>query len=254
MTKILVDANNYIRRLIERDTTGSPIRSTYNQMAHNLAVKGDVFLVWDGFKGNEKRKLIYPEYKGRRMAPQESIFQAFKMVEEICYFAPIIQIKMPGYEADDVIASLAIEMAKKEDVAIVSSDYDFMQLRNKSPRIFVGAEVKNNVDPDQVPYYKVTVGDPSDNIPGIPGFGQGSWDNADKSLLRRYIDDIVAGGDGSSVDIKLPVRAKPNPDDIRKYWQIVQFFDIPITDIAPHFKPGSAEPLKAYEYLRDFML
>ena len=248
--KMLVDANNYVRRIIERDTTGLPVRAFYNLVMHSLVPRGDVFLVWDGFKGNEKRKEIYPEYKARRVKPAESIYNSFKMVEEICKFAPIIQIKMPGYEADDVIASLALAMAKTDEVAIVSTDYDFMQLR--TPRIFIGAETKNGVEPEDVPYYKVTVGDSSDNIPGIPSFGQGAWDKSDKLLLKGYIDDIILGKD---VDppLDMPARAKPNPDDIRMYWKIVQFFDIPIVEIAPHFRAGSKDPLGAYEYLKGFM-
>ena len=89
---------------------------------------------------------------------------------------------MLNYEADDLIATYTDQILKRgAKVTIVSSDKDFMQLFKKNVRIFDPIknkilnldDVKNKfgVEPNMIIDVQALVGDPSDNVPGVPGIG-----------------------------------------------------------------------------------
>lgn len=112
--------------------------------------------------------------------------QIGKVQEVIRAFGiPIFEI--PGYEADDIIGTLAGKASKnkKMEVIIVSGDRDLFQLVNNQIRLYMPlrglseaqlfgkkeVEEKMGVGPDKIIDYKSLVGDPSDNYPGVPGIG-----------------------------------------------------------------------------------
>jgi len=250
----IFDANNFVRKAIERDHTGLVPRTLYNDV-QKMVQDSAVLYVWDGFKGNDRRKAIYPAYKGKRQKPGESVYEAFKMVQRTLELSSAIQFKVDGYEADDVIATLARRYAANGDtIEIWSNDYDMMQLSAEYPNnIFVGANPKPHVPMDMVRYYKVTVGDASDNIPGIEQFGDKTWAEVDKDKLRRFIDDIVADG-SSEIDLSLPKRCKIHPSSIRAHWEITGFFPVDIDLIVSSMKVGKNDPKAADNYLKEFFL
>ena len=154
-----------------------------------------VIIVYDGQGGSQRRRKIHPDYKSNR-TPGKRItrWDAFKNVSEekdamkiqfsrlLDYLdlLPINVISIDKIEADDTIAYIAHTLMN-EDVTIMSSDQDFLQLVND--RITVWSPTKKKfytprmvMDDYGVPahnflMYKALMGDKSDNIPGVKGLG-----------------------------------------------------------------------------------
>lgn len=131
------------------------------------------------------RKEMYPEYKANRGAMPEDLVPQIPYIKKFVQRLGLPAFELPGFEADDVIATLAdraAHLSKEEaDVCIVSSDKDLMQLVNghiylydtmKSQK-YTPLEVKEKlgVPPELVPDFLGLVGDSSDNIPGVKGIG-----------------------------------------------------------------------------------
>jgi DNA polymerase-1 len=129
------------------------------------------------------RNEIYKEYKAHRPPPPEDLIPQFPLVRDATRAFGVACIEMPGYEADDLIATYA-RMAREARArcTIVSSDKDLMQLvvdgqvelydSMKSKRI-ASPEVmeKFGVAPDKVVQVQALAGDSTDNVPGVRGIG-----------------------------------------------------------------------------------
>jgi len=133
------------------------------------------------------RHLAYPEYKATRQKMPEDMSSQLGILKEVvrAYNIPVIELE--GYEADDVIGTLA-RRAEKEGVLtfLVTSDKDFMQLVTDKIRMYkpgkqgtdveiiTQKEVKDKfgVAPGQVVDVLGLTGDSSDNVPGVPGVGE----------------------------------------------------------------------------------
>ena len=134
------------------------------------------------------RKEMFEAYKAQRpKAPDELVSQLIKARELFTKFnIPIFEL--PGYEGDDIIGTLAARFGSDKDIhiTILTGDMDTLQLV-KGKQIVVCAPKKGisetitydatavraryELDPEQMTDYKGLVGDPSDNIPGVPGVG-----------------------------------------------------------------------------------
>ena len=144
------------------------------------------------------RHEVYPEYKANRDQTPEDIKTAVPYIKEVAdaYGIPILEV--PGYEADDVIGSLAV-LAEKEGYKtfMATSDKDYLQLLSearimlKPPRgggqyEMIGPEELPRVfhveHPRQVIDVLALWGDASDNIPGVPGVGE----KTAKKLIREF--------------------------------------------------------------------
>jgi DNA polymerase-1 len=128
------------------------------------------------------RNQIYPLYKAHRPEPPEELIPQFALIRDAVKAFGVPSIEIPGFEADDLIATYA-RLARDEEVEVViwSSDKDLMQLvrdgvsmmdplKNKA----IGpAEVfeKFGVTPDKVIDVQSLAGDATDNVPGVPGVG-----------------------------------------------------------------------------------
>ena len=150
-----------------------------------------------------ERHIEYKEYKAQREAMPEGISTALPYIFKLMEALNIPVIAKPGFEADDVIGTLA-KMAEKEGFVtyMMTPDKDFAQLVSdniymyRPPRMGNGAEIWGIPEVlkkfeikrvDQVIDYLGMMGDASDNIPGIPGVG----DKTAKKLLALY--DNMAG-------------------------------------------------------------
>ncbi len=148
------------------------------------------------------RKEIDPNYKANRPEPPEELKRQLPVAIEWIRKMGFKQIEIPGYEADDIIGSLA-EYAKKRGikVQIVSHDKDLYQLIDDE-RITIYDPVKKmeideercrekfGVEPRQIVDYLALVGDASDNIPGVRGIGP----KGASKLLRQFgtLENIYA--------------------------------------------------------------
>ncbi len=143
------------------------------------------------------RSELYPEYKAHRQASDESLYSQIPRVKEIVEVLNIPLFAQAGFEADDLIGSLA-QIAKKKGLqtVIVTGDNDALQLVGDSVSVYslrrgvtdtltynrAAVKEKMGVFPEQVVDYKALAGDSSDNIPGAPGIGP----KTAVDLLNKY--------------------------------------------------------------------
>lgn len=131
------------------------------------------------------RKEQYEEYKANRAKPPEDLAVQIPYIKEVTEKLGISQIEMPGYEADDLIGTLAVRLAEQGyEVIVVSGDKDLLQLVSGSVKVLRLSPNKNTLyaESDVVARYGVPpvklidvlglMGDASDNVPGVPGIGE----------------------------------------------------------------------------------
>jgi DNA polymerase I len=128
----------------------------------------------------------FDQYKAGRPATPSTLAAQFGRLQELLGALGVPAFRCPGFEADDVLATLA-ELARRSGrpALVVSGDRDMLQLAHGSVRVyFVGRRGKDaliydrervlerfGVVPEHLPSYVALVGDPSDNLPGVPGIG-----------------------------------------------------------------------------------
>lgn len=153
--------------------------------------------------GKTFRDDLYPEYKATREKMPEDLRPQIERIRELVDSFNIPRVEMEGYEADDVLGSLA-SWANKQGVRvkIITGDQDLLQLVNDETIVnlpgrslsdakdYFREDVKKKLGvwPDQVVDYKALIGDRSDNIPGVYGVGE----KTAVSLLEQYgnLDEI----------------------------------------------------------------
>lgn len=148
-----------------------------------------------------RRQQKFAEYKIHRPAMPDDLVSQIPIIKEVvrAYNLPIFE--KDGFEADDLIATIAKKISSKNmTIVIVSDDKDMFQLVNKKVKVlsvrkdkmFEEADVKEcfGVEPQYVTDYISLAGDKADNIPGVSGIGEVSA----KSLINQYgrIEDILA--------------------------------------------------------------
>ena len=134
------------------------------------------------------RHEMLPEYKAQRDPTPELLIQQFGLVREVLDALKVPAVDLVGFEADDVLATIATEVAEAGDEAIiVTGDRDIYQMV-RDPLVKVlynrrgvsdyalydeaGISERTGVTPDLYPQYAALRGDPSDNLPGVPGVGE----------------------------------------------------------------------------------
>lgn len=126
-----------------------------------------------------KRYDWYPEYKATRQEKPQEAIDALRRVEDACRDLGFNVLKFDGYEADDVMATLATQaVAQGMRADMITGDKDLAQCIAPGVRMIAkGEEVncvaKYGVNPDQIRDWLALVGDAADNIPGCPGVGPG---------------------------------------------------------------------------------
>ncbi|MDE5061541.1 MULTISPECIES: DNA polymerase I [Wolbachia] len=166
-------------------TTGMPIGGVYgflNMVLKYIAHSDYLTIALDAGKKNFRHNL-YPEYKANRVTPPEDLIPQFTILREAIEAFNLSYEEIEGYEADDIIATLAAKYAYHKDfkVVVVSSDKDLFQLLNHNILIFdpiknIYIDEKQIVEKFGVNSHKLLdlfslTGDASDNIPGVPGIG-----------------------------------------------------------------------------------
>ena len=131
---------------------------------------------------------IYSEYKATREKMPEEMAETFPRLRQVLETINLSILEKPGFEADDIIATLARDYASDElEVYIISGDKDLAQLvsdhisiyvmaksPNLPPEIFGRDQIKEKygVYPEQITDWLALMGDKSDNVPGIPSVGE----------------------------------------------------------------------------------
>jgi DNA polymerase-1 len=150
----------------------------------------------------------YPEYKaGRRETPADFTSQ-LGLIDEVLGALQVPVIRVEGHEADDALGTLAVRSAEEGiDAVLVTADRDFFQLVRPGIRVMynrrgisdillmdeAAVEERYGIPPGKYLDYVALKGDPSDNIPGVPGVGE----KTAAKLIQQYgsVEELVAHAD-----------------------------------------------------------
>jgi len=210
--------------------------------------------------GRTFRDDLFSDYKGTRAKMPDDLSIQINRVRQLVDAFNIPRLEVEGYEADDVLGSLAKKMVSEGlGVKIITGDRDLLQLVDE--RIMVSLPGKSlsdskdylardvqeqlGVRPDQVVDYKALVGDTSDNIPGVAGIGN----KTAASLLEKYgtLDNIYAHLDEQPAGVRNKLEAGRELAYLsQKLAQIVTDLDIPFnleSARADQFDPRQVEAL-----------
>jgi len=174
--------------------------------------------------GSASRSEIFSDYKANRLETPEAITLGVPYIKKILTAMDISTVEIEGYEADDIIGTLA-KKAEKDDfnVFMVTPDKDFAQLVSKNIFIYKPARMGNDVEimgvkevnekfeienPKQVIDYLGMVGDSVDNIPGLQGVG----DKTAKKFIKEFgsIENLLENTD--KIKGKLREKIEANKD------------------------------------------
>lgn len=197
----------YVRGAPLSSPTGEPTRGTFYflKMLETLVRRLDPdFLVvaLDGDRRRLVRRQIFPQYKQNRgdEIPDEIMLQV-KRIKQMISLLGVPTVTAPGWEADDVIATLVKGAKECVRITIVSRDKDLHQLLESGVAMYdpIGGEFTKEADvierwgvpPDKVAEVQALCGDPTDCVPGVKGIGPG---RATK-LIKEYgsIEGLVEG-------------------------------------------------------------
>lgn len=172
------------------------------------------------------RHKMFDAYKGTRSPMDDALRQQVPLMKEMLTAMGVRIVEMEGYEADDILGTIA-GMGEREgmDVSVVSGDRDLLQLATEHVRIRIpktkktGTEIEDYLAADVKARYMVTpkefidvkalMGDTADNIPGVPGIGE----KTATALIEKYGNIEAVHEDAANVK---PPRASKN---------IVEFWD-----------------------------
>jgi DNA polymerase-1 len=192
----LVDGSGYIFRAyhalppLTRPSDGLPVGAVHGFSAMlwkllretgELAPPTHLAVIFD-YSAKTFRSDLFVGYKANRPEPPDDLKPQFPLVRDAVRAFNVACIEQEGYEADDIIATYALQANEAgAEVTIVSSDKDLMQLVQPGIRMYdtmknkvIGeAEVveRFGVPPPKVVEVQALIGDTSDNVPGVPGIG-----------------------------------------------------------------------------------
>ena len=133
-------------------------------------------LVYVVSEGQPKHRLVLnPDYKGQRQKIQDEGFHRQKKeILSLCHSFPFVFARHPDYECDDVIGHICTQRHVDDEITIVSSDSDFIQLLDSANVKLWNPVKKKFIDRWPVDYitWKSLKGDATDNVPGIKGVGE----------------------------------------------------------------------------------
>jgi len=216
-------------------------------------------VVFDAARKNFRND-IYVDYKANRGEAPEDLIPQFEYFRKSVEAFNLSFIEMLNYEADDLIATYTDQILKRgAKVTIVSSDKDFMQLFKKNVRIFDPIknkilnldDVKNKfgVEPNMIIDVQALVGDPSDNVPGVPGIGvktAAELINHYKTLenLLNKVEEIKQNKKRESIILN-------KEKAILSKKLVTLKHDVPVKNTLESFKLKNINKEKLYSFLRE---
>lgn len=188
----LIDGSSYIFRAfyaipLLNNSTGLPTNAVFgftNLLLKFLKQHRPEYVAVALDAGRETfRKQIFAGYKGKRPELPADLLPQFPYFRRVLEGLNLRLLELPGYEADDIIATLCDTLRDEDcNLVVVSSDKDLMQLATDGIRLLDSArdrwlgvaevESKFGVGPDKVIQVMGLMGDPVDNIPGVKGVGE----------------------------------------------------------------------------------
>lgn len=244
----------YALREVEMSTTtGQPTNAVYGFTSMLINVLRDeepthVCVAFDRSR-TTFRSEIYTDYKANRSETPEDFRGQVSLIKEVLDALRIRHVDLEGYEADDIIGTLATQAgAAGFETLICSGDRDSFQLVDEHTTVIypmrgvsemkrmtpAAVEEKYGVPPGRYPELAALVGETSDNLPGVPGVGQGyaskwlnQYDGLDNLIthadeitgkkgeaLREHLGDVMRNRRINALVVDLPLEV--GPDDLRR--------------------------------------
>lgn len=252
---VIIDALSHLRVRMENEPGLMFLRGVMN----DASLPGMRLWVWDGPRASASRKAIYPAYKTRPDRDHRAELN-LNLVREMLECTKAWQIRMPDVEGDDVIAALTAYFLRAQPnclIEVLGRDSDLVALA-ADPRVSVSHQVKG-VQPKHIRLRKLTLGKPSDTIPGVKGFGQKAWDDADKDELQRVMNAVLAGEKPATDHIMSKASSnwledEANVAQLRIFAQIIEPIPIPDDQLSQWLKQGSNNPQQLAELQRKYLL
>ncbi len=205
----LIDGSSYLYRAFYAighlsNSKGLPTNATYGFIQMLLKVlkehQPDYLAVIFDSKAPTFRSDVYKEYKANRPAMPELLTPQIPYIKKIIDGYRIALLEMDGYEADDLIGTVAKRLESEVDIVIITGDKDILQLVSDRIQVYDTMKEKRfgveevierfGVSPEQVVEVMGLSGDAIDNIPGVPGIGE----KTAIQLIKTYgsIENLLA--------------------------------------------------------------
>ncbi|MFV8332755.1 DNA polymerase I [Flavobacterium sp. GSP14] len=199
--------------------------------------------------GSQLRNDIFPEYKAHRDATPEAIKIAVPYIQDLLKAMHIPIIEVAGYEADDLIGTIAKQAEKQNyQVYMVTPDKDFAQLVSENIFMYKPARMGNGIEiwgipevlakfeierPEQVIDFLGMMGDAADNIPGLPGVGEVTA----KKLLKEFgtMENLLANTDKLKGKMKENIEANKEKGLLSKTLATI-ILDCPVVFNEPDYE------------------
>ena len=180
------------------------------------------------------RHKLFPEYKGTRKGMPEELKEQVPLLQELLRKMNMPLLMMEGFEADDILGTIAKQMQEQgKEVVVVSGDRDLLQLSDEHIKISIPKTSKGEtkvysyypkdveeewgVSPLEFIDLKALMGDSSDNIPGVPGMGEktATW------IIQKYKSIEEAYAHAEDPEFKVP--RKPNAGkDLKEHYELAK--------------------------------
>jgi DNA polymerase-1 len=257
---VLIDGNAILHRAFHAmppltTVSGEPINAVYGLVSMFLRVvqdlKPDAIAVAFDEKEPTFRHKEFKEYQSQRPPTADDLSSQFGKARDFFKAAKVPIYSMPGFEADDVIGTIATQSSdqlkiknlkfKIDETVIITGDRDILQLVDDkkgiklympvvgltNAKLYGEAETleRMGVPANEIPDYKALIGDPSDNYPGVAGIGPVT---AEK-LLKKYknVDNIYTHLEDIEPNIRQKLRVKK--DDAKLFHRLATIIrDVPI--------------------------
>ena len=247
---------------------GEPVQAVYGFLRTLLKLlreDGDCVIVVFDAPEPSFRHQAYAEYKAKRPPVPPDFKEQLEKIKEAVDLLGLVRLEVPGYEADDVIGTLA-KRAEKEgfEVRIVSTDRDLYQLLSDRVSVWLpdgtlvtpeSVRKKYGVGPERWVEFRALVGDASDNIPGVKGIGEktaakllSEWGSLDallenlervkpegvKKKLLAGLEDLKLSRELSKIETELPLevdlsachRREVDKEKLRRFLEELEFGSI----------------------------
>ena len=220
-----------------KTSSGQPTNAVYGfaSMLINLIKEEKPTHIAVAFDVSRKtfRSEKFPEYKANRSATPDEFRSQLSFINELVVGFGIKQLEKPGFEADDIIATLSKQAEEQDfEILICTGDRDSFQLVSKSTTVLYpkkGVTEMNRMTPDSVfekygltaqqyPDFAALRGDPSDNLPSVPGVGEKTatkWISDYGSLNNLLENSVDIGG-------KVGESLRANIDSVRLNRELTQ--------------------------------
>jgi len=193
---VLIDGNALIHRAYHalppfKTKQGKLVNAVYGFTSILFGViqnlKPDYLITTFDLAGPTFRNLEYKDYKAKRVKPPQELYDQIPLIKNIVKALGIPIYQEKGFEADDLIGTI-VEKTKNQKIKnlIITGDLDVLQLIDKKTEVHTlkrgikdiaiydikAVKERYGLTPDQIIDFKGLKGDPSDNIPGVPGIGE----------------------------------------------------------------------------------